>query len=73
MIDLAHMIFGTLLMSPTQLHVPMPLGPPHGRCLGRARAAGRGRRDWSAILEQVRVSADDCQSKTCNDWIKSNE
>ncbi|EFC5492736.1 sulfolactaldehyde 3-reductase, partial [Escherichia coli] len=23
----------------------------------QARAAGRGRQDWSAILEQVRVSA----------------
>ena len=57
MIDLAHKDLGIALDVANQLHVPMPLGPPHGRFIAGARAAGRGRRDWSAILEQVRVSA----------------
>lgn len=37
--------------------VPMPLGAASREVYSQARAAGRGRQDWSAILEQVRVSA----------------
>ena len=40
-----------------QLHVPMPLGAASREVYNRARAAGRGREDWTAILEQVRASA----------------
>ncbi|PZR55688.1 MAG: sulfolactaldehyde 3-reductase, partial [Stutzerimonas stutzeri] len=40
-----------------QLHVPMPLGAASREVYNQARAAGRGREDWTAILEQVRASA----------------
>lgn len=52
MIDL-----GIALDVANQLHVPMPLGAASREVYSQARAAGRGRQDWSAILEQVRVSA----------------
>jgi 3-hydroxyisobutyrate dehydrogenase and related beta-hydroxyacid dehydrogenases len=57
MIDLAHKDLGIALDVANQLHVPMPLGAASREVYSQARAAGRGRQDWSAILEQVRNSA----------------
>lgn len=57
MIDLAHKDLGIALDVANQLHVPMPLGAASREIYSQARAAGRGRQDWSAILEQVRASA----------------
>lgn len=57
MIDLAHKDLGIALDLANQLHVPMPLGAASREVYNQARAAGRGREDWSAILEQVRASA----------------
>jgi 3-hydroxyisobutyrate dehydrogenase and related beta-hydroxyacid dehydrogenases len=57
MIDLAHKDLGIALDVANQLHVPMPLGAASREVYNQARAAGRGREDWSAILEQVRTSA----------------
>ena len=57
MIDLAHKDLGIALDVANQLHVPMPLGAASREVYSQARAAGRGRQDWSAILEQVRTSA----------------
>lgn len=57
MIDLAHKDLGIALDVANQLHVPMPLGAASREVYNQARAAGRGRQDWSAILEQVRTSA----------------
>jgi len=57
MIDLAHKDLGIALDVANQLHVPMPLGAASREVYNQARAAGRGREDWSAILEQVRNSA----------------
>ncbi|EKK4081113.1 sulfolactaldehyde 3-reductase [Cronobacter dublinensis] len=57
MIDLAHKDLGIALDVANQLHVPMPLGAASREVYSQARASGRGRQDWSAILEQVRVSA----------------
>ena len=57
MIDLAHKDLGIALDVANQLHVPMPLGAASREVYNQARAAGRGRQDWTAILEQVRASA----------------
>ncbi|WP_318378684.1 sulfolactaldehyde 3-reductase [Enterobacter sp.] len=57
MIDLAHKDLGIALDVANQLHVPMPLGAASREVYNQARAAGRGRQDWTAILEQARVSA----------------
>lgn len=57
MIDLAHKDLGIALDVANQLHVPVPLGAASREVYNQARAAGRGREDWTAILEQVRVSA----------------
>ena len=57
MIDLAHKDLGIALDVANQLHVPMPLGAASREVYNQARAAGRGREDWTAILEQVRNSA----------------
>lgn len=57
MIDLAHKDLGIALDVANQLHVPMPLGAASREVYNQARAAGRGREDWTAILEQVRTSA----------------
>ncbi len=57
MIDLAHKDLGIALDVANQLHVPMPLGAASREVYNQARAAGRGREDWTAILEQVRASA----------------
>lgn len=57
MIDLAHKDLGIALDVANQLHVPMPLGAASREVYNQARAAGRGREDWSAILQQVRTVA----------------
>lgn len=57
MIDLAHKDLGIALDVANQLHVPMPLGAASREVYNLARAAGRGRQDWTAILEQARISA----------------
>lgn len=57
MIDLAHKDLGIALDVANQLHVPMPLGAASREVYNQARAAGRGREDWTALLEQVRNSA----------------
>lgn len=57
MVDLAHKDLGIALDVANQLHVPMPLGAASREVYNQARAAGRGRQDWTAILEQVRASA----------------
>ena len=55
MIDLAHKDLGIALDVANQLHVPMPLGAASRRFIASARRSRSP--DWSAILEQVRVSA----------------
>lgn len=57
MIDLAHKDLGIALDVANQLHVPVPLGAASREVYNQARAAGRGREDWTAILEQVRMTA----------------
>lgn len=57
MIDLAHKDLGIALDVANLLHVPMPLGAASREVYNQARAAGRGREDWTAILEHVRTSA----------------
>jgi len=57
MIDLAHKDLGIALDVANQLHVPLPLGAASREVYSQARAAGRGRQDWSAVLEQARLSA----------------
>ena len=57
MIDLAHKDLGIALDVANQLHVPMPLGAASREVYNQARAAGRGREGWTAILEQVRTTA----------------
>ncbi|RQN06132.1 NAD(P)-dependent oxidoreductase [Pantoea ananatis] len=56
MIDLAHKDLWIALDVANQLHVPMPLGAASREVYNQARAAGRGREDWTAILEHVRAS-----------------
>ncbi|WP_127956661.1 sulfolactaldehyde 3-reductase [Serratia microhaemolytica] len=55
MIDLAHKDLGIALDVANQLHVAMPMGAASREVYSQARASGRGRQDWSAILEQVRA------------------
>lgn len=57
MIDLAHKDLGIALDVANQLHVPIPLGAASREVYSQARAMGRGRQDWSAILEHVRFCA----------------
>ena len=57
MIDRAQKDLGIALEVANQLHVPMPLGAASREVYNQARAAGRGREDWTAILEQVRMTA----------------
>lgn len=57
MIDLAHKDLGLALDVANQLHVPIPLGAASREVYSQARAHGRGRQDWSAILQHVRDCA----------------
>jgi 4-hydroxybutyrate dehydrogenase / sulfolactaldehyde 3-reductase len=53
MIDLAHKDLGIALDVAASSALPMPMGAAAREVYSAARAAGRGRQDWSAILEQV--------------------
>lgn len=57
MIDLAHKDLGIALDVANQLHIPMPMGAASREVYSQAKAMGRGKQDWTAILEQVRFSA----------------
>lgn len=54
MIDLAHKDLGIALDLANQVTMPMPMGAAAREVYSAARAAGRGRQDWTAILEHVR-------------------
>ncbi|PNH86933.1 sulfolactaldehyde 3-reductase [Vibrio diazotrophicus] len=55
MVDLAHKDLGIALDLANQVNVPMPCGAASRELYSIARAAGRGRQDWTSILEQLRV------------------
>jgi 4-hydroxybutyrate dehydrogenase/sulfolactaldehyde 3-reductase len=57
MIDLAHKDLGIALDLANQVNVPMPCGAASRELYSIARAAGRGRQDWTAVLEQLRVTS----------------
>lgn len=57
MIDLAHKDLGIALDLANQVNVPMPCGAASREMYSIARAAGRGRQDWTAVLEQLRVTS----------------
>jgi len=57
MIDLAHKDLGIALDMANQAAMPMPMGAAAREIYSGARAAGRGRQDWTAILEHVRALA----------------
>ncbi|UGA56872.1 sulfolactaldehyde 3-reductase [Vibrio sp. VB16] len=57
MVDLAHKDLGIALDLANQVNVPMPCGAASRELYSITRAAGRGRQDWSAILEQLRVTS----------------
>lgn len=57
MIDLAHKDLGLALDLANQISVPMPMGAACREVYSGARAAGRGRQDWTAVLEHVRAQA----------------
>ncbi|WP_108650253.1 sulfolactaldehyde 3-reductase [Dongshaea marina] len=57
MIDLAHKDLGIAMDVANQLHVTMPMGAAARELFSQARAAGRGKQDWTAILEQVRAAS----------------
>ena len=57
MIDLAHKDLGIALDLANQIHVPMPCGAASRELYSIAKAAGRGRQDWTAVLEQLRVTS----------------
>lgn len=57
MIDLAHKDLGIALDVANQLQVPVPLGAAAREVYSQARANGRGRQDWTAILEHIRSAA----------------
>ncbi|PJG84896.1 sulfolactaldehyde 3-reductase [Conservatibacter flavescens] len=54
MIDLAHKDLGIALDVANQLHVPLAMGAASRELYSQARAMGRGKQDWTAILEHVR-------------------
>ncbi|RJX69497.1 sulfolactaldehyde 3-reductase [Vibrio sinensis] len=57
MVDLAHKDIGIALDLANQVNVPMPCGAAARELYNFTRAAGRGRQDWTAVLEQLRVSS----------------
>lgn len=57
MIDLAHKDLGIALDLANQIHVPMPCGAASRELYSIAKAAGRGRQDWTAVFEQLRVTS----------------
>ncbi len=57
MIDHAHKDLGIALDLANQVSVPMPMGAASREVYNAARAAGRGRQDWTAVVEQTRTQA----------------
>jgi 4-hydroxybutyrate dehydrogenase/sulfolactaldehyde 3-reductase len=57
MIDLAHKDLGIALDLANQVKVPMPCGAASRELYSIARAAGRGRQDWTAVFEQHRITS----------------
>lgn len=57
MIDLAHKDLGIALDVANQLHVPLAMGAASREIYNQARAMGRGKQDWTAILEHIRFCA----------------
>ncbi|MDV7103359.1 sulfolactaldehyde 3-reductase [Vibrio sp. TH_r3] len=57
MVDLAHKDIGIALDLANQVNVPVPCGAASRELYNITRAAGRGQQDWSAILEQLRVTS----------------
>ena len=55
MIDLAHKDLGIALDLANQVRVPLVCGAASRELYSAARAAGRGRQDWTALFEQLRV------------------
>ncbi|TLP47009.1 sulfolactaldehyde 3-reductase [Cohaesibacter sp. CAU 1516] len=58
MIDLAHKDLGIALDLANQVGVPMPMGAASRELYNMSRIAGRGRQDWTAVLEQLRDLSD---------------
>ena len=54
MIDLAHKDLGIALDVANQLNVPLAMGAASREIYNQARAMGRGKQDWTAILEHIR-------------------
>ncbi len=54
MIDLAHKDLGLALDVANQLQVPLAMGAASREIYSQARAMGRGKQDWTAILEHMR-------------------
>ena len=55
MIDLAHKDLGIALDLANQVHVPLMCGAAAREMYSIARASGRGRQDWTAVFEELRV------------------
>ncbi len=58
MVDLAHKDMGLALDFAAHLKVPLPMGAAARQIYTQAQVQGRGRDDWTAILETVRRLAD---------------
>ena len=58
MIDLAHKDLGIALDLANQVGVPMPMGAASRELYNMSRISGRGRQDWTAVLEQLRSLSD---------------
>ncbi len=54
MVDLAHKDLGLALEFAAQMKVPLPMGATARQTYTSAQVQGRGRDDWSSILETVR-------------------
>ncbi len=55
MVDLAHKDLGIALDLANAVNVPMPMGAASRELYSFTRAAGRGRQDWTAVFEQLRL------------------
>lgn len=58
MIDHAHKDIGIALDLANQVGVPMPMGAASRELYNISRVSGRGRQDWTAVLEQLRKLSD---------------
>ena len=57
MIDHAHKDIGLALDVANRLHTTLPMGAAARETYNQARADGRGRQDWTAVLEHMRVAS----------------